>query len=397
MILKEHEKYKDYYYIPSIKNYIVNRKGNFISLINNKEIETITLNNKLTLFIRIIKDYGPVYLNASRLVALTFLDLPEKIKNNTNKASIIFKDNNPKNINENNLKWITFSDRQNLIWEKIYNDAKIKFPLETYNGDGFYPNPYKNKEYPGFYRIPILDDFLIINKEGIVIRLTTGRKVSIGKHVKGYATINVRTKESRTVLLIHRILGMLFIKIPLHLSDKNFDEIQINHIDGDKTNNELDNLEWVTGKENIEHACETNLINVKKVLRRNIYTNEIKKYNTIRDCCRDNCIDKNMLFKHLNSISYGRIIKDNNVFKFDNNITWPDLLAIEHVETTLWKNCDVVAKNVLTNKICLFVSLRQACLALNLSLLTLQNIRSRKGFSTPYENWIFYPLDDSNI
>lgn len=73
----------------------------------------------------------------------------------------------------------------------------------------------------------------------------------------GYEVINLAKNGGKIYISIHRLLGIAFIPNPLNLP-------QINHIDGIKTNNKLENLEWVTEKENIQHAFKTGLsISVK--------------------------------------------------------------------------------------------------------------------------------------
>lgn len=58
--------------------------------------------------------------------------------------------------------------------------------------------------------------------------------------------VNAITKERKN-RFIHRLLGQAFIPNPLN-------KPHINHIDGNKQNNSLSNLEWATNKENSQHA-----------------------------------------------------------------------------------------------------------------------------------------------
>ena len=55
----------------------------------------------------------------------------------------------------------------------------------------------------------------------------------------------------RIIKTIHRILAEVFIPNPLNLSD-------VNHIDGDRQNNCLSNLEWLSHGDNIKHSYNLN-------------------------------------------------------------------------------------------------------------------------------------------
>ena len=66
-------------------------------------------------------------------------------------------------------------------------------------------------------------------------------------------------KGCRRTLFLHRVLATLFVD-----NDCPLEKTQVNHIDGDKKNNQLENLEWVTPRENTRHANRLGLINKAK-------------------------------------------------------------------------------------------------------------------------------------
>ena len=76
-----------------------------------------------------------------------------------------------------------------------------------------------------------------------------GRILSIGDNGAGYkkATIHNRDSKKSKNFYIHRLVAELFIGETCDV------KTQVNHKDGDKSNNHVDNLEWVCPKENIRH------------------------------------------------------------------------------------------------------------------------------------------------
>ncbi len=70
---------------------------------------------------------------------------------------------------------------------------------------------------------------------------------------KGYAEIGLSDRHGQKYLKIHRLVLFSFGVIPNRLG------MQVNHIDGNKLNNDISNLEWCTPKENIQHAVKSGL------------------------------------------------------------------------------------------------------------------------------------------
>jgi len=89
-------------------------------------------------------------------------------------------------------------------------------------------------------------------REGGVVTSRFGREIKAQKSSSGYLRVELWQNGIGKKYLVHRLLAQAFIPNP-------DEKPQVNHIDGDKRNNALSNLEWVTQSENQKHAYETGL------------------------------------------------------------------------------------------------------------------------------------------
>lgn len=108
------------------------------------------------------------------------------------------------------------------------------------------------KQYDDTYTV--IDGYpnYITNKEGTVINRITGRVLKTGDNNSGYPTVNLYNNGKRETKSIHRIVAKTFV-------DGYRDGMEVNHKDGDKHNNHIDNLEWMSHSENELHAYQTGL------------------------------------------------------------------------------------------------------------------------------------------
>lgn len=107
----------------------------------------------------------------------------------------------------------------------------------------------------------------IVSTEGDVYRHTKKGWKKCKPQISGlkYYKISFPVRSSGMVKL-HRMVCTTFLLKPERHKDIEYNELQVNHIDGDKFNNKLNNFEWVTAKENIGHAIATELKTITKGL-----------------------------------------------------------------------------------------------------------------------------------
>jgi hypothetical protein len=93
-------------------------------------------------------------------------------------------------------------------------------------------------------------------------------------HHSGYIYVRVNKKK----FAIHRLVALMFIDNP---ENKPF----VNHIDGNKVNNCLDNLEWVTCGENNKHNYTNNIKKkyTRPIIQYDLEMNELSKFNSIKE------------------------------------------------------------------------------------------------------------------
>ena len=104
---------------------------------------------------------------------------------------------------------------------------------------------------------------------------------------KGYKIVGLTKNMKQKGMLVHRLVAQAFIP---NLENKR----TVNHIDSNKQNNRVENLEWNTYKENIQHYHNTRDItyyNQKKINMYDLNKVYIKTFDTIMEAERETGID----------------------------------------------------------------------------------------------------------
>jgi hypothetical protein len=193
--------------------------------------------------------------------------------------------------------------------------------------------PEEHAVWKGFYYSPDIRYF-VISRHGVVISCTTGKIINMQVSRQGYLywiswdPVKKKTRAHR----LHRILALTFIGRPVRHLNIPFRYLDVNHKDGETGNYSLDNLEWVTKKENTQHAITNELWKFKPTLARNIQSGEIKRYVTATHCAKEHDITVLRFHRHLKSPNAGTITKNWWVFKYDDGGAWPAIAEDNMVE-----------------------------------------------------------------
>lgn len=117
-----------------------------------------------------------------------------------------------------------------------------------------------------------------------------GKILGFHKHKKGYLLVNLPVDGKMKRVQTHRVVAKMFIPNPDKLP-------QVNHIDCDKTNNTVSNLQWCTNKENAHHAIKTGTFSFIKPPKRSLSEDQI---NMIRNANLNKDLTGNILASRFN-------------------------------------------------------------------------------------------------
>lgn len=149
---------------------------------------------------------------------------------------------------------------------------------------------YKKERIVGFEEYQIDTNGVVYSKKGLPL------KYSISP--RGYCIVNFIVNKKRTGIAVHTLVAKQFIK------NENIQKNQVNHKNGGKEDNRLENLEWTTQKENMRHCVDVlgkmkgaKNHNARQVVAKNLKNGETLTFPSMSDAAREICNKHGGTFK----------------------------------------------------------------------------------------------------
>lgn len=92
-----------------------------------------------------------------------------------------------------------------------------------------------------------------VTRNGLVYAHHLGKYLKPYSNGLGYLAVKLRKNGKRKQYYVHRLVAITYLPNENNLPD-------VNHIDGNKLNNDVTNLEWVSKSENLKHAFDNKLL-----------------------------------------------------------------------------------------------------------------------------------------
>ena len=231
------------------------------------------------------------YLSNLRLVSQS-----DNVKNAYKNNSNMYQQKTIQAFNKNNELIKEFDNiKDAYLFINHTNGTSITNCLSgVYKTAGKYIWKFKDNKITEYYNNKYIDDIkdyiplgkineydfsnYYINKEGIIINSKyKNRKIKKFINANGYNCVYLYYENNKkNQYPLHRLIAKCYLENGhTYFNDNNY---VVNHIDKNRLNNTISNLEWITQKENTVHGCG------RKIAKINKDTNEIiKTYNSITE------------------------------------------------------------------------------------------------------------------
>lgn len=268
---------------PMEENKIINGYDNYLIYNNGKIFNQNTkrwlkgsVSENGYLYYRLSKNGQKKMFYGHRLVAEHFIDNPNNL------PVVNHKDGDKLNNNVSNLEWSSYSDNI-----KHAYDTNLIAPKKE---NEYYKEDLLNEKWKQY-----LDyDNYLISSCGRVRNIKTNRilKPSL---TSGYLKVRLCKKGTSEDLLIHKLVYAIFNNEP-YLNDRHF---VIDHIDADKTNNNIDNLRKISNSENTLAAFYEQGVNsnIKAVQQYSLDGILLKEFSSIASAARELNLDSSSISK----------------------------------------------------------------------------------------------------
>lgn len=242
---------KKFVYNGQETNYSISNEGKVFNDKTGRELKGTVSGNKEYREIQLYINGKPKTFKLHRLVALTFCENPNGYK------IVDHIDRNKMNNKASNLRWVTVSDNNNNRKEGDYKREKKECPKEYFQREEWVPLKINNN--------------YLLNKKGEILNKKSMTFLQ-GENRQGYKRVKINNK----LYSLHRLIWESFNR-PL------LEKEQIDHIDGNKTNNCLSNLRVVNGSENMKNAYFNGHKGQISIKQYDLQGNFIKEYSSIQE------------------------------------------------------------------------------------------------------------------